>query len=138
MSNKKREWNPYGKDEKANVFNDPTPRNSLDDATPEEWHRASQPQHGPRWYDPEEVLAYADKIEPEDNAGNALDTQVGGGHYKEMAMQPVEFIMGNGLGFCEGNAIKYICRYKSKGGVQDLDKAIHYIQLLKESYNGNS
>lgn len=63
---------------------------------------------------------------------SALDTQVGGSHYKDFKIQPVEFIMANGLGFCEGNAIKYICRYKSKNGVEDLEKAIHYIQLLIE------
>ena len=55
-----------------------------------------------------------------------------------MAHQPIEFIMANDLGFCEGNAIKYICRYQLKGGTQDLDKAIHYLNLLKESYNGNN
>jgi hypothetical protein len=39
----------------------------------------------------------------------------------------------NQLGFCEGNAIKYICRYKAKGGAEDIEKAIHYLQILKES-----
>jgi hypothetical protein len=62
----------------------------------------------------------------------ALDVQVGGQHYKEMSIQPIEFIMANGLGFCEGNAIKYICRYKTKGGIEDLKKAAHYVQLLIE------
>lgn len=59
-----------------------------------------------------------------------LATQVGGTHYKEMKIQPIEFIQANDLGFEEGNAIKYICRYKSKNGIQDLEKALHYIQLL--------
>lgn len=62
-----------------------------------------------------------------------LDKQVGGSHYKDMAIQPIHFIMANGLGFCEGNAIKYICRYKAKNGVEDLEKALHYIEMLIEN-----
>lgn len=61
-----------------------------------------------------------------------LDVQIGGRHYKDMMIQPIEFISANKLGFCEGNAIKYICRYKDKGGILDLQKAIHYLQLLIE------
>jgi hypothetical protein len=49
-----------------------------------------------------------------------LDKQIGGSHYKDMGIQPIEFILANDLGFCEGNAVKYLCRYKSKGGVEDL------------------
>jgi hypothetical protein len=49
-----------------------------------------------------------------------------------MSIQPSEFIFVNKLNWLQGNAIKYICRYGSKGGEQDLDKAIHYIELLKE------
>jgi hypothetical protein len=63
---------------------------------------------------------------------SAADKQVGGNHYKELTIQPVEFIQKNGLGFCEGNAIKYLCRWKAKNGIQDLQKAIHYIELLIE------
>lgn len=59
-----------------------------------------------------------------------LDTQVGGSHYKDMKIQPVDYIIANGLGFLEGNAIKYITRHKSKGGTQDIEKAIHYLQIL--------
>lgn len=62
--------------------------------------------------------------------GKALDTQVGGGHYKDMKIQPVEYTLANNLGFCEGNVIKYISRYKAKNGVEDLEKAKHYIDLL--------
>ena len=57
--------------------------------------------------------------------------QVGGDHYKSMAIQPIDFIERNGLGWCEGNAIKYICRHNRKHGAQDIDKAIHYLELLK-------
>jgi hypothetical protein len=61
----------------------------------------------------------------------ASETQVGGDHYL-MPIQPVEFIQKNGLGFCEGNVIKYVCRHKKKNGLQDLLKARHYIDLLIE------
>jgi len=61
---------------------------------------------------------------------NALDKQVGGQHYKSMAIQPVEFIQRNELNYCEGNVIKYICRHHQKGGLQDLEKVKHYVDLL--------
>lgn len=68
--------------------------------------------------------------ELEKRGEKALDVQVGGGHYKGMVIQPVEFIMKNKLNFCQGNAIKYICRYNEKNGLEDLKKAKHYIDLL--------
>ena len=58
--------------------------------------------------------------------------QVGGSHYKDMVMQPSEFINKNKLQFAEGNAIKYICRHANKGEVQDLEKAKHYIDMIIE------
>jgi hypothetical protein len=64
---------------------------------------------------------------------NPLEEQVGGSHYKTMKIQPIEFIQANDLGFCEGNIIKYTCRYKQKGGVEDLNKVIHYARLLIEN-----
>lgn len=63
---------------------------------------------------------------------NALEEQVGGNHYKEFRIQPIEFIEGNDLGFAVGNVIKYVCRYKHKNGKEDLLKAKHYIDLLIE------
>lgn len=60
----------------------------------------------------------------------ARDMQIGGNHYKDMVIQPTEFIHRNNLSFIQGNVIKYICRYKSKNGIQDLEKAKHYIDLL--------
>jgi len=60
------------------------------------------------------------------------DTQVGGSHYKDMAIQPAEFINKNKLLFAEGNAIKYICRHVNKGGKEDLEKAKHYIDMIIE------
>jgi|TARA_R110000772_G_scaffold107209_1_gene209455 hypothetical protein len=61
---------------------------------------------------------------------DALDVQVGGGHYKDMAIQPLVFILANKLEFCEANVVKYICRWRSKNGKQDLLKAQHYISVL--------
>jgi len=60
----------------------------------------------------------------------ATDVQVGGDHYKKFKIQPIEFIVKNGLGYIEGNVIKYICRHRYKGGKEDLEKAKHYIDLL--------
>jgi hypothetical protein len=60
----------------------------------------------------------------------ASDKQIAGGHYASLPIQPSEFIHRNGLGWCEGNAIKYVCRHGSKNGRQDIEKAIHYLQLL--------
>lgn len=62
----------------------------------------------------------------------AKDKQVGGRHYKTLAIQPVEYIHRNDIGFCEGCAIKYLTRWKEKGGIQDLEKARHFIDLLIE------
>ena len=67
-----------------------------------------------------------------DSSSNPLSEQIGGSHYKTMKIQPIEFIQANDLGFCEGNIIKYTCRYKQKGGVEDLNKVIHYARLLIE------
>jgi hypothetical protein len=67
---------------------------------------------------------------------SALDTQVGGDHYKQMKIQPVEFIVENNIPYCEANVIKYISRHKSKNGAQDVRKAIHYCELiLKMQYD---
>jgi hypothetical protein len=63
---------------------------------------------------------------------NALSVQIGGDHYKAMKIQPMEYSMANNLNACQHTAIKYVTRYKTKGGKQDLEKAIHCIQMLIE------
>jgi hypothetical protein len=63
---------------------------------------------------------------------SALDRQEGGTHYKDLPIQPIEFIHANGIPFCEANAIKYLCRWRKKNGIADLQKAKHYIDLLIE------
>ena len=62
---------------------------------------------------------------------SAKDKQIGGDHY-DHAIQPIEFILANELGFIEGNVLKYIIRHREKNGKQDLEKAIHYLELLIE------
>lgn len=63
---------------------------------------------------------------------SALDRQEGGSHYSDMAIQPVEFIVKNEIGYLEGNVIKYVCRYKNKNGIEDLKKAQHYLEMMVE------
>jgi hypothetical protein len=78
------------------------------------------------------VFGDAVKQDLHDIKNAPLDNQVGGSHYKDMKIQPIEFIMANDLNFCQGNIIKYICRYKEKNGLEDLNKVIHYVELLKD------
>jgi hypothetical protein len=59
-------------------------------------------------------------------------------HYSKLAIQPIEFITKNKLGYNEGNVIKYICRYKDKNGVEDLKKAKQYIDFLIDEYETKS
>lgn len=73
----------------------------------------------------------------EAQANNPLQTQVGGNHYKDFKIQPVEFIHANGLDFLQGNIIKYTMRHKEKNGKQDLLKARHYLDLLIQLEYGN-
>lgn len=63
---------------------------------------------------------------------NPLNVQVSGDHYKKHAIQPVEYIHANGIGYFEGNVIKYVTRWRDKGGMADLEKAKHYIELLMQ------
>ena len=70
-------------------------------------------------------------IEASENP-NPLKTQEGGSHYKKMPIQPMEFIHKNNIPYLEGCAIKYLCRHREKGGLLDLKKAQHYIDLIIE------
>lgn len=63
----------------------------------------------------------------------ANDVQVAGTHYKDKAIQPWDYIVANDLGYLEGNIIKYVSRWKDKGGVDDLRKAQHYLTKLIET-----
>jgi len=78
---------------------------SLDDATEEEWNHAA-----------------------------AMSRQVGGNHYKGMDIQPIEYIMANGMSYCAANIVKYASRAEMKNGVEDIKKIIHYAELWLENY----
>ena len=77
------------------------------------------------------------KTDLKKEAMKATLKQVGGSHYKDCKIQPIEYIVGNDLTFCEGNAIKYITRHRRKGeGAKDIEKAIHYLEMILETeYN---
>ena len=62
----------------------------------------------------------------------SLQTQVGGSHYKDKKIQPIEYILANDLDYIEGNVIKYITRNKDKNGIEDLVKIKQYINILIE------
>lgn len=63
---------------------------------------------------------------------SALKKQISGSHYKDFPIQPVEFIHKNQIPYMEGNVIKYVARWRDKGGIADLEKAKHYIEMLIE------
>lgn len=69
---------------------------------------------------------------PQEKYPSALDVQMGGGHYKQKAIQPVEYIQANNLNFLEGCVVKRITRWRDKGGFEDLQKIKHEIDLLIE------
>lgn len=68
--------------------------------------------------------------EVESMSTKPLDTQVGGNHYKQFKIQPIVFCQANKIPYCESNVIKYVCRWRDKGGIEDLKKAIHNIQMV--------
>ena len=59
-----------------------------------------------------------------------LTAQVGGDHYKNLVIQPVEYITANNLSYLQGSVIKYVTRYQNKNGVEDLQKAIHFVKMM--------
>ena len=76
---------------------------------------------------------YMRRSKEERDSNKPLEQQVGGQHYKGCKIQPVEYIHANGLDYLEGNVIKYITRHRTKGeGRKDIEKAIHYAQLILE------
>ena len=68
----------------------------------------------------------------------ANEIQVGGDHYKAKPIQPWDFIAANQLGYFEGNIVKYVSRWKDKGGINDLKKARHYLDKLIELEHNSS
>lgn len=68
---------------------------------------------------------------------NALEKQEGGNHYKNLKIQPVEYITANNIPYLEGNVIKYTTRHVFKNGREDILKAIHYLELILELTYGD-
>jgi hypothetical protein len=82
---------------------------------------------------------YIDDMWPEwKQPESPRESQIGGNHYKDMPIQPIEYIAVNGLSFLQGSVVKYVSRYKAKGGLQDLEKAKHCIDLMIEFDYGNN
>ena len=77
------------------------------------------------------------KTNIEKEARLATERQVGGNHYKSCKIQPVDYIVENNLTFLEGNVVKYITRHRRKGeGAKDIEKVIHYCELILEKDYG--
>lgn len=98
-------------------------------------HIMAEKTYGP---DPEEHYMAHNTTNPEDLIStpdpSPFSSQIGGDHYKNFPIQPAQFCEINKLSFLEGTAITYICRHRFKNGEQDIDKAIHTLQLLKETH----
>lgn len=82
-----------------------------------------------------EVAPRPPKFEVEDSLG-ASQRQVGGDHYRDREIQPVEYAHANDFGYCESFVLKYITRHRDKGGAEDIRKAIHSLELLLEEEYG--
>ena len=88
------------------------------------------------WLDPH----WIEQLPPQDAARKllkSLDHQEGGNHYKQFVIEPLEFAARNRIPFVEGNIVKYVCRHRFKGGLEDLKKAMHYLQVLIETEYGD-
>jgi hypothetical protein len=99
---------------------------SLDDVTPDEWDASRKKVH------------WGGAAVDVHGIAKASAVQVGGSHYKKFAIQPAEFCHKNNIPYLEATAIKYLCRWRDKGGIQDLEKAKHFIDLLIEFENANT
>jgi hypothetical protein len=92
------------------------------------WSRESHEQYMYRRNNEEDLLKGTYKYEYD----NATNKQIGGNHYKDCVIQPIDYIYKNKLDFLEGNVVKYITRHKLKGGIEDIKKVIHYAELILE------
>jgi len=104
----------------------------LNDATPSEWDDLNTMGQSQENYDIySDWKAYeSDCNDSQYKSDNYTAKQVDGNHYIKCSIQPIDYIIGNKLGFCEGNVVKYVTRYKDKGGLSDLNKAMHYLEML--------
>lgn len=76
------------------------------------------------------TMGYAPDFKDKETFKGVLEQQYGGIHYKDLAIQPVEYAYKNKLDFFQGNVVKYITRFRDKNGLEDLKKAKHFIDLL--------
>ncbi len=65
----------------------------------------------------------------------ARSKQIDGDHYKKLPIQPMDYSMANGLDACQHSVVKYVTRFRDKGGVRDLEKAKHILDMLIEYEN---
>jgi len=79
---------------------------------------------------------YMIRRDAEEKMIKASDKQIGGSHYKDFKIMPIEYITQNKLDFCEGNIVKYISRHEKKNGAEDIKKVIHYAELILEQKYG--
>jgi hypothetical protein len=79
---------------------------------------------------------YMIRRDAEEQMIKASDKQIGGSHYKDFKIMPIEYITQNKLDFCEGNIVKYISRHEKKNGAEDIRKVIHYAELILEQKYG--
>ena len=99
---------------------------SLNDTKPEDWDKAYLVK-------PEEQKNFRANV-----GLQPLERQVGGDHYKNLKIQPLEYAMANDLNVCEANIVKYVTRHHAKGGAEDIRKVIHYAELLLQMTYGVS
>ena len=100
------------------------------------WKRHTQPEELP-FIDDEPKSLNDQYAEIEAVRQTAFDMQISGNHYKLLPIQPMKFALANGLDYAQGNVIKYVIRHASKGGKEDLLKAIHNIELMIQHYYGD-
>ncbi len=93
-----------------------------------DWPRTAMNVYQPHAYRLHVAAPLPITMEPD----SALDVQVGGDHYRSMKIQPIEYIHANNIPFAEGTVIKYVSRHRAKGGIADLEKARHVLDLLIE------
>lgn len=106
------------------------------------WQRTTQPEALPFIDDNPQSLndqyAEIEQVRQQERNSSAWDVQIGGNHYKQFKIQPMQFALENKLDAAQQNVIKYIMRHSFKNGKQDLEKAKHYIDLMIEFYYGEN
>ena len=84
-------------------------------------------------HNPWDIAGLASESKHQPESGGANSRQIGGAHYKQFTHETWDVILDWGLGYLDGNAVKYLSRWRHKNGVEDLKKARHYIDKLIET-----